>query len=92
MNTQAAKELVEIEVRRLQQLPYAELVALLSEVGTKELQGTDGKLYQLEAQAFWDSVDGGDLKVIVSADDGGLRAFFPLTNGFTVRPDGTLVD
>ena len=91
MNEQAAYALIDAELRRLQELPYADLCALIGKVETKELVGEDGKRYQLEIEAFWDSKKGADIRLIVAADDGGWRAFKPLTGDFIMRPDGSLV-
>ena len=91
MNEQVAYALIDAELRRLQQLSYSDLTALMGEVETKELVGEDGKTYQLEIEAFWDSKKGGDVRLIVAADDGGWRAFKPLTGDFIMRPDGSLV-
>jgi hypothetical protein len=91
MNQQVAYALIDAELRRLQKLSYSDLTALIGEVETKQLVGEDGKTYQLEIQAFWDSKKGGDVRLIVAADDGGWRAFKPLTSDFIMRPDGSLV-
>ncbi|HKU24023.1 MAG TPA: hypothetical protein VJQ54_01060 [Candidatus Sulfotelmatobacter sp.] len=91
MNEPVAYALINAELARLQKLCYADVTALIGKVETKEVVGEDGKSYQLEIQACWDSRKGGDLRVIVAADDGGWRAFKPLTNGFIMRPDGSLV-
>ena len=91
MNEQVACALIATELRRLQDLSYSELAALVGKVETKELVGEDGKTYQLEIQAFWDSKKGADVRLIVAADDGGWRAFKPLTGDFIMRPDGSLV-
>jgi hypothetical protein len=91
MNEQAAYGLINAELRRLQELPYADLSALIGKVETKELVGEDGTTYQLEIEAFWDSKKGADIRLIVAADDGGWRAFKPLTGDFIMRPDGSLV-
>jgi len=91
MNEHAANTLIGAEMSRLQQLSYADLSALIGKVETKELMGVDGKIYQLEIQAFWDSKIGADVRLIVAADDGGWRAFKPLTGDFLMRPDGSLV-
>jgi hypothetical protein len=64
---------------------------LIGNVETREVVGKDGKNYQLEIQAFWDSNGDGDVLVIVAADDGGWRAFKPLTDDFIMRPDGSRV-
>ena len=91
MNEQVAYALIDAELRRLQELSYADLSALIGRVETKELVGEDGKPYQLEIQAFWDSKKGADIRLIVAADDGGWRAYKPLTGDFIMRQDGSLV-
>ena len=79
MNEQVAYALINFELTRLEKVPYADLAGLIGKVETKEAVGEDGKKYQLEIQVLWDSKKGGDLRVIVAADDGGWRAFKPLT-------------
>jgi hypothetical protein len=91
MNEQAANALIESELHRLEEWSYSELTALIGKVETKDLDGDDGKTYQIEIQAFWDSKKGGNVRVIVAADDGGWRAFKPLTGDFIMHPDGSLV-
>ena len=91
MDEQVAYALIDAELRRLRKLSYSDLSALIGKVETKELVGEDGKTYQLEIQAFWDSKKGADIRLIVAAADGGWRAFKPLTGDFIMRPDGTLV-
>ena len=44
--------------------------------------GPDGKEYQIEIGIFWDDTPNKDIRVIGSIDDGGIRAYFPLTRGF----------
>lgn len=48
--------------------------------------------YQVEMSVVWDDRPGGDIRVIVAADDGGWRAFVPKTDSFIIRPDGTFVE
>ena len=66
MNEQFANALIDAELRRLQELSYAGRSALIGKVETKELVGEDGKTYQLELQAFWDSKKGGDIRLMVA--------------------------
>jgi len=40
---------------------------------------------------FWDSKKGGDIRVMVAADDGGLRSFIPQTYDFIMAPDGSFI-
>ena len=91
MNEQIAHSLIDAELVRLRKLPYSELVGLVSAIETKVVSAENGKSYQLEIDAVWDSKKSGGVMVIVSVDDGGWRAFKPLTGCFIMRPDGTFV-
>jgi hypothetical protein len=77
----------------LRRVPYDELVArLLDAVETRDVAGASGTEYGIEVQGFWDSRRrNGNLRVMVSIDDGGLRAFAPLTTDFIMAPDGSFV-
>jgi hypothetical protein len=91
MNEQVAHALIDAELCRLRELSYSDLAVLVGKLETKERVGEDGTTYQLEIQAVWDSKKNADVRVIVAADDGGWRAFKPLTSDFIMRPDGSLV-
>jgi len=91
MNREIARALVDEELERLRKLSYAEHLKFLDKASTIKLQGADGKHYQIECQAFWDGKKGGNIRVTVSADDGGLSTFRPLTGDFIVAPDGSFV-
>jgi type IV secretory pathway VirJ component len=91
MNEQVAYAVIDSELNRLRKSPYSDLTALVGKPETKQVIAEDSKSYKLEIQAVWASKKGGDLMVIVSADDGGWRAFKPLTCDFIMRPDGTFV-
>jgi hypothetical protein len=91
MNEQVGYALIDAEVRRLRKLPYLELASLVGKTETKQVVGEDDKTYQLQIDAVWDSKKGENVRLIVAADDGGWRAFKPLTGDFIMRPDGTLV-
>jgi hypothetical protein len=83
---------INAELHRLRKLPYSELAALIGkQPETNEAVGGDGRVYQLEIMAFWDSKKGKDVRLIVAADDGGPRACHPVTGDFIMRPDGTFV-
>lgn len=86
--------ILEERVAELEARPYGELVARFvdAEPEVDEIRGPSGTTYQLEIQGFWDSGRRGDLRVMVSGDDGGLRSFAPRTRSLIVRPDGSLVD
>jgi len=91
MNREIARALVDEELGRLRKLSYSEHLKFLDKVSTTKSQGPDGEHYQIERQAFWDSEKGGNIRVMVSADDGGLSAFKPLTGDFIIAPDGSFV-
>jgi hypothetical protein len=48
-------------------------------------------MYQIEIEVFWDNQRGGNVRVMGSIDDGGWRAFMPLTRDFIKAPDGSFV-
>jgi hypothetical protein len=46
-----------------------------------------GKTYQVEIQFFWDDQPGNTIRILGSVDDGGIRAFSPLTESVLIpRP------
>ena len=71
--------------------PYQELAGLVDSLRVEEVRAASGTVYQVEIQFVWDSKAGGDVRVMGSIDDGGLRAFRPLSDDFIVAPDGTFV-
>lgn len=90
MNKTEAKEILNEHIRQLREKSYSELLCFLEHAETREIPGKSGTKYQLEVQVFWDDKPGGNLRVMVSIDDGGWRAFFPMTDDFMIAPDGTL--
>jgi len=91
MNREAALAEAEKILQSLRKLSYRECRKLMEQRSTKTVQGPDGKTYQLETQAFWDSKKNGNIRVMVLVDDGGISAFKPLTRSFIISPDGTFV-
>ncbi len=65
---------------------YAELKELIDELEVCEIAGRSGVLYQLEVQVFWDDILNGLIRVIAAIDDGGWRAYCPLSGGPLVSP------
>jgi hypothetical protein len=70
---------------------YNELQYLLSTQDTSEVSTKSGNKYQLEFQAVWDDKKGGNLRVIGSIDDGGIKSFAPITYDFVITSDGEFV-
>jgi hypothetical protein len=92
MNDEEAAALLEQELRPLRRESYGDLVKRIgSDVQTVERQGSGGAAYQIEIQVCWDHRPGGNIHVMGSIDDGGWRAFRPLTRDFIKTPDGSFV-
>jgi hypothetical protein len=86
VNEQAALECLATESAELKALTYDRLTALVDEPRSKWVTGPDGRKYQLEIQVFWEFKGSKNLRVMLSADDGGWRAFLPVTDSFIVSP------
>lgn len=56
-----------------------------------ERVGSRGVVYQVESESIWDDRKRGHIRVVVGVDDGGWRAFYPLTDSFIIAPDGTYI-
>jgi len=70
-------------------LPYGKLMASINHAEVKNVAGESGAIYQIEVNVIWDSKPDGDLRIVASIDDGGWRAFLPLTDSLIIKPDGT---
>jgi hypothetical protein len=81
-----ATKLLETGLERFRGESYDALVSRVGDVVTEEVGGESGTEYQLEYTFMWDGHPGGAVLVIGSIDDGGWRAFAPLTQSFLKRP------
>lgn len=79
-----------LEIEQLKQRRYEDLLILTEEVEARQ-SGEGNSFYQVEIQAFCDDNRTGTLRVIVAMDDGGLRAFKPLTGDFLITRSGQLL-
>jgi hypothetical protein len=91
MDSAEARSVLAAELARYRSQSYEALQRLLRTPDTYEVSGPSGTKYQVEIQAVWDRRHGGDLRVLGAIDDGGLRAFVPLTDDFIIAPNGTFV-
>jgi hypothetical protein len=94
MDETEARSVLQSFLDRVRGLPYATLVErYLGDEEHTDVRGASGAAYQVEVQGFWDDprLKGGNLRVMVSIDDGGWRAFVPMTESFIVAPDGRFV-
>jgi hypothetical protein len=91
MNNDEARAIAAAQVSELRSQPYAELRArLLDRSETAEVVGSSGARYQVERQAVIDG-PGENISVMVSVDDGGVRAFARITDEFIVSPQDTFI-
>ena len=93
MSDEEAKGVLRAEFLKLQAAGYDKLVERLA--GKKERSDVfalSGATYHVELEGFWDDKEHRDLRVVASIDDGGLRAFLPFTDAFTIRPSGSITE
>ena len=91
MDKSEAQKVLSEQLSRFSQRSYSELLPLVesSRVEDFDACGASGTTYQIEVQFFWDDKPRGVIRVVGSIDDGGIRAFVPLTQTFLVsRPGG----
>lgn len=91
MDKSEARAVMAAQLDRYRAMSYAALRELIGETDAVEAAGPSGAAYQVEIQVMWDDQPDGDLRVHAGIDDGGWRAFSPLTDDFLMAPDGTLV-
>ena len=94
MDIAEADNLLGQQLSKLRALPYSELKRLVEgrSIQTPEAKGTSGIPYYMEVQAFWDNRRDGNIRVIVSIDDGGKSASHPRSRDFIKAPDESFVD
>jgi hypothetical protein len=94
MDTAEAKSILVRELAKFRAKPYSELVGLIENVQTLELTAPSGTWYQLEFEATWDdpSKPNDVLRVFGTIDDGGIRAFSPLSEDFLMAANGAFID
>ncbi len=91
MDREKAMAVLAEQLERYRTKSYTELKDLLGQVDAYEVATADGFAYQIEIQVFWDSKPDGDIRVIGAIDDGGWRAFSPLSDDFIITPDGAFL-
>ncbi len=89
MNRTEASSILRQSLDRLQALGYGALTERIDSLEVLERQGETGVDYQLELNVLWDHKPGGLIRILGSIDDGGLRAFFPLTESRLIGPSAT---
>jgi hypothetical protein len=91
MNRSEAQRILGEELARFAGRRHAELAPLVEakHIEVSEVRGASGARYQIEIQFLWDDRPGGTILVMGGIDDGGLRAFLPLTDSVLIEgPNG----
>lgn len=66
---------------------YQDWQKLIGESEVVETAGESGVEYQIEWTVFWDDRPGGDIRVLLSIDDGSLASsIVPLTTSLLISP------
>jgi hypothetical protein len=92
MDHEEAARLLDAELAPFRAETYADLVGrIVQSPSDVERVGPTGTTYPLEVQVLWDARPGGNVRVVGSIDDGGWRAFVPVTRDFIKSPDGAFV-
>jgi len=92
MDRREAQSILAAELTGLRKATYSALVErLLGRQETFDRVGASGARYQVEIQAVWDDRPDGNLRVLAAIDDGGWRAFAPLSDSFIRAPDGRFI-
>ncbi len=87
-----ARVLLADELQRVRKLGYPQLRKVFIEqksIRAFSVTGASGIEYQLEIEGRWDADEGKDIRIIGGIDNGGLRAYVPLTDSFIVRRTGS---
>ena len=93
MSDEEAKGVLRAEFLKLQAAGYDELAERLAgKQERSEVIALSGITYHVELEGFWDDKERRDLRVVASIDDGGLRAFLPFTDAFTISPSGSITE
>lgn len=91
MDTVAAQRVLNEWLGKLRAVQYRELAARVDSVTNDEVARDSERTWQVETQVLWDDEPNGNIRVIASVDDGGLRAFIPMTGSFIKSPTGEFV-
>jgi len=91
MNKEEAKVVLSELLADYKAKSYTDLRYLLNKQDTSEVTANSGAKYQIKIQAVWDDKRDGNIRIMGSIDDGGMRAFMPLTDDFIITPNGEFV-
>ena len=88
MDNAEALQLLREAMEPYRDIDFHSLEERVGSLEAREVTGASGRSYQVEMQVLWDSTPGGDIRVLGSVDDGGWRAFLPLSLDFIIHHEG----
>ena len=92
MNNEEARTLLTRRLAEYRLQTYSELAGLVgADAEHIEVTSESGVTYQLDVTVSWYDRAHGDVRVLGAVDDGGLRAFLPLTESFIKGPGESFV-
>lgn len=86
MDNEEALSLLKDFLDEVEAAGYNALSKRVGENDALEIAVSSSKVYQIEYDILWDHKPDGAIRIIGSVDDGGLRAFAPLTESRLVSP------
>jgi len=92
VNKEEARGVLAAHLRVWRDLSYGDLRSRIGSQTHFDVNGSLDARYQVDLEVFWDDKPGGNIRVVGSVDDGGIRAVAPLTSDFIKAPDDTFVD
>ena len=91
MDKADALQVLRVQLEPWRRRTYAELAREVGHSHRFELTAPSGTWYQGDVRVHWDDKPDGAIRVIGAIDDGGWRAYVPLTETFILGSDGAFV-
>lgn len=92
MNKKEAAKILDEALTSFKSKPFSELEEMVGESpAMQEVNGESGAEYQIEVIAYWDSRQGGDIRVLGSIDDLAQADYDPLLKSFIMSPEGKII-
>jgi hypothetical protein len=92
MDNAVARAILLRELEVYRRKSYAELTELIGQEAMRTEIAHGGKTYQVKIDFVWDDKPSGAVRALGAIDDGGWRAFLPLSEDFIKAADGSFVD
>lgn len=93
MNKKEATKIINEVLESFKSKPYSELEEMVGESPVmNEIKAESGTEYQIEIIAYWDTKQGGDIRVLGSIDDMAQSDYDPLLKSFIMTPEGEIIN